>query len=106
MLTSLTIGSKDDLTRLFDKNIATNYQLNTNQEISFEVKNKKEIAILTEMIPHLSICEYNEKNQIIKSSTLNDNSKINAYLLTPNTSKISIKNNDSFALNIAEIIIK
>ena len=106
LVTKLSIGSKDDLTRLFDKDIATSYQLEAGQEVGFNLANKKEMAILTDSNPNITVNEYNDKKQIVKSVTINGSNKVNVLKCSPSTTRVAIINNDAIELSISEIIFK
>ena len=106
LVTKLSIGSKDDLTRLFDKNIATSYQLEAGQEVGFNLANKKEMTILSDANPNITVNEYNNKKQIVKSVTINGSNKMNVLKCSPSTTRVAIINNDAVELSISEIIFK
>ena len=105
LTTQLSIGSKEDISPLFDRNLASSYQLDGGQAMTFNIKNSKAIHIITEEAPVLRIEEYND-DTIINSITITNNKTINSIELNDKTKSIKIINLEDCTICIAEVIME
>ena len=101
--TALNIGTKDDITPVFDKNLASSYCLGANQTISFQTPLNCSIIIVTEKNANLTVNQFHLQKPI-ETTYLTENKSIHILGLNNNTNNISLTNMSNNPINIAEII--
>ena len=102
--TALNVGTKDDISPIFDKNLASSYCLDANQTISLKVSDKSSIIIITKENPNLKIEQFFDEI-LIDTTHLTQNKAINQVDLNTRLNNVSITNENSSSIRIVEIII-
>ena len=105
LTTALNIGSKDDISPIFDKNLATSYSLDANQAINIQVSDKNALIIVTEEKSNLIIEQFFDGNLISNNSLLQQKT-INQLQLNAKTNNVSITNTNNSPIHIVEVIMK